>query len=104
MIFYIAHAWQAMGTSIYWSSHAMQGLESTAVAFPFGQMGAVMPMAIALALFANISLSFAQPQAPAQAKGDALLCRSGNFASFSHSVHVMLHCVQVMFAPLVAQT
>ena len=35
-----------------------------------------MPMAIALALFANISLSFAQPQAPAQAKGDALLCRS----------------------------
>ena len=87
-----------MGTLIYWLSHAVQGLESTAIAFPFGQMGAVMPMAIALALFANISLSFAQPQAPAQAKGDALLCRPENFASFSNSLLVMqgasgcMHC------------
>ena len=72
------------------------------MAIPFGQMGVVMPMAIALALFANISLSFAQPQAPAQAKGDALLCTP--FASFSHSLHIMLHCMYLLHTPLAAHT
>jgi len=53
-------------------SGAVQGIETTAVAFPYGQIGVVMPIAISLALFANINLGFAQPQAAVKAKGGSL--------------------------------
>ena len=39
------------------------------MAFPYGQMGVVMPIAISLALFANINLGFAQPQASVKPQG-----------------------------------
>ena len=39
------------------------------MAFPYGQMGVVMPIAISLALFANINLGFAQPQASVKLEG-----------------------------------
>ncbi|BDA50658.1 probable mitochondrial inner membrane protein OXA1L [Coccomyxa sp. Obi] len=39
---------------IHWGQDAM----STAVSFPYGQLGAAMPIAVALALFANINMSF----------------------------------------------
>jgi len=36
----------------------VQDALSTAVAFPSGQLGAVLPVAVALTLFANINMSF----------------------------------------------
>lgn len=46
----------------------VQDALSTAVAFPYGQLGAVLPIAVALALFANINMSFA-PVSPSDPKG-----------------------------------
>ncbi len=48
----------------------MQGIETTAVAFPCGQLGVVLPVAISLALFANINLGFAQPQGAPKPSGN----------------------------------
>ena len=50
----------------------MQDALSTLVAFPYGQMGAVMPIAVALALFANINMAFGRA-APAPASRDGAL-------------------------------
>ncbi len=50
---------------------AVQDALSTAVAFPYGQLGAVLPIAVALALFANINMSFGRsaPVSPSDPKG-----------------------------------
>lgn len=45
---------------------------STAVSFPYGQLGAAMPIAVALALFANINMSFGRA-GPAVSKGKGVL-------------------------------
>ncbi len=51
----------------------MQGIETTAVAFPCGQLGVVLPVVISLALFANINLGFAQSQGALKPKGNCPL-------------------------------
>ena len=51
----------------------MQGIETMAVAFPCGQLGVVLPVAISLTLFANINLGFAQPQGALKPSGDTLV-------------------------------
>ncbi|EIE20465.1 hypothetical protein COCSUDRAFT_67376 [Coccomyxa subellipsoidea C-169] len=53
---------------IHWGQDAL----STAVAFPYGQLGAVLPIAVALALFANINMSFGRsaPVSPSDPKGE----------------------------------
>ena len=51
-------------------------------AFPYGQMGAVMPIAVALALFANINMAFGRgAPAPARTNG-ALRQPSSSFYIF----------------------
>jgi hypothetical protein len=39
------------------------------VAFPYGQLGAAMPIAVALALFANINMGFGTVPPPASSTG-----------------------------------
>ena len=42
------------------------------MAFPYGQLGVILPVAISLALFANINIGFAQPQAQSKPSGEFL--------------------------------
>ena len=42
---------------------------STTAAFPYGQLGAAMPVAVALALFANVNMAFGRG-VPAPASSD----------------------------------
>ena len=54
---------------MYTRMYAVQGIESTAVAFPYGQLGVVLPVAISLTLFANINLGFTQPRGALKPSG-----------------------------------
>ena len=66
---------------------------STAVAFPYGQLGAAMPIAVALALFANINMSFGRAgPAASDGKGAYLLLKLVVRASHVLiSTHVIQH-------------
>jgi hypothetical protein len=59
-------------------ARAVQGVEATAVAFPYGQMGIVMPIAISLALFANINMGFAPPQPSMKPEGGTVLLETAS--------------------------
>ncbi|CAL8465063.1 g4598 [Coccomyxa elongata] len=55
---------------IHWGQDAM----STAMSFPYGQLGAALPIAVALALFANINMSFGRAgPAASDGKGEGAM-------------------------------